>query len=98
MNAEHTSTENYGNDKAARMSTENVRTAKDLVCSRSVLCTPTKPQTTVHYGPGLKRIVGACRCCACAYVTPECRKSGADFGSSRSLQQEDSLRLKIQNS
>ena len=83
VNAEYVSTEDYGNHKGARISTVYVRTTKDVVCSRSVLCAHPAPEITVHYGPDVRRIVGACRCCACEHGTPECRKSWADGGSSR---------------
>jgi hypothetical protein len=77
LNAEFVSTEDYGNEEGAPMSTVNVRMTKDVPEARQrpyneagyYIC----PEILVNYGPDYERIVGTCRCCAHTQKTLQCR-------------------------
>jgi hypothetical protein len=78
VNAEFVSTEDYGGELGAPMSTVNVRIIKNADYRDVLTATGLSEvveEILVHYGSDYKRIVGVCKCCACSQETPECRRT-----------------------
>ena len=78
VNAEFVSTEDYGGELGAPMSTVNVRIInnadyRDVLTATGL--SEVVEEILVHYGSDYKRIVGVCKCCACSQETPECRRT-----------------------